>query len=322
MKKLVALISCLALAGMAQTAGAQDYPDKPIKLVVPFAPGGNIDTTARTVAGGMSQALGKPIIIENRAGAGGLVGSQYVARAAADGYTFLLGSTGALATAKALNPKLDIDPVKDFVSAGSITRVPFALVLNNNTPARSVKELISYTKAHPDKLSIGTDGTGTASHLTAALFQSMAGVKFVNVPYKGSAQANTDLMGGQIDVRFDQLSSALPLIRSGKIRALGVTTSEQSSVAPDLPTIAGSGLPGFESSTSTGLLFPAGTPQAIVDKVNAALIKTLKQPEVRKSLQSLGADVAPGTEQDFAATMRNEIAKWTKVVHDANIKVE
>jgi tripartite-type tricarboxylate transporter receptor subunit TctC len=320
-KKLIALASCLAFAGLAQVARADAYPDRPIKLIVPFAPGGNIDTTARNVATGLSRILGKSVIVENRAGAGGLVGSQYVARQAPDGYTCLLASTGALATAKALNPKLDIDPIKDFTSAGPISRVPFALVVNNNTAARNLKEFIAYAKSHPDKLTVGSDGTGTASHLTAELFQSMSGTKFVHVPYKGSSQALTDLMGGQIDLRFDQLSSALPLIKSGKIRALGVTTSVRSSVAPDLPTLAESGLPDFESSTSTGILFPAGTPKTIIDKFNAALVETLKEPEVKKNLMSLGADVSPGAPQDFANTMSNELSKWTKVVHDAHIKV-
>lgn len=321
MKKLIALVSCLTLAGFANLAHAE-YPEKPMKLIVPFGPGGNIDTTARNVAVGLSQILGKSVIVENRAGAGGLVGSQFVARQAPDGYTFLLASTGALATGKALNPKMELDPSKDFVSAGPISRVPFALVVNNDTPAKTLAEFIAYAKSNPGKLTVGSDGTGTASHLTAELFQSMGGVKFTHVPYKGSSQAMTDLMGGQINLRFDQLSSALPLIKSGKIRALGVTTSTRSSIAPDLPTIAESGLPNFESSTTTGILFPAGTPQDVIQKFNAALVKTLQQPEVQKNLQSLGADVAAGTPQDFANTMSNETAKWTKVVQDAHIKVD
>jgi tripartite-type tricarboxylate transporter receptor subunit TctC len=322
MKSLTALVSLLTLLGLPLAAHAADYPDKPMKLVVPFAPGGNIDTTARNVATGLSEALGKSVIVENRAGAGGLIGSQYVARAAPDGYTFLLASTGVLATAKALNPQLDLDPVKDFVSAGPISRVPFALVVNNDLPVKTLGEFIAYAKSNPDKLTFGSDGTGTASHLSAELFQSMSGTKFVHVPYKGSSQALTDLMGGQINLRFDQLSSSMPLVKTGKIRALGVTTISRSAVAPDLPTVAESGLPNFEASTSTGILFPAGTPPAIIEKVNAALIKTLQQPEVRKNLLSLGADVTPGPPQDFSNTLSNELAKWTKVVKEAGIKVD
>jgi tripartite-type tricarboxylate transporter receptor subunit TctC len=320
--RIIAAASLLMIAGMVQPSWATDYPDKPMKLVVPFAPGGNIDTTARNVASGLAQELGQPVIVENRAGAGGLIGSQYVARAAPDGYTFLLASTGALATAKALNPKLDLDPVKDFVSAGAITRVPFVLVENNEVPAKTLAQLIAYAKANPGKLTVGSDGSGTASHLSAELFQAMSGTRFIHVPYKGSSQALTDLMGGQISLRFDQLSSALPLIKTGKIRALGVTTLERSAVAPDLPTLAESGLPKFEASTSTGILFPAGTPQAVIARFNAALVKTLQRPEVRKNLLSLGADVTPGPPQEFARTMRDELAKWTTLVQQAHIKIE
>jgi tripartite-type tricarboxylate transporter receptor subunit TctC len=320
-KKITAFVSCLMLAGLVQTASA-DYPDKPMKLVVAFAPGGNIDTTARNVAVGLTQILGKQVIVENRAGAGGLVGAQYVAHQAPDGYTFLLASTGALVTMKAANPKLEIDPAKDFASGGPITRVPYALVANINLPVTNIAELIKYAKERPGKLTIASDGTGTANHLAAELFQTQSGTKFIHVPYKGSSQALTDLMGGQIDLRFDQFSSALPLIKSGKIRALGVTTATRSELAPDLPTIMESGLPQFEASTTTGILFPAGTPPAVIDKFNAALVQTLKQPEVHKNLESLGADVLPGTPQDFEKTMQDELVKWTKVVRDANIKME
>jgi tripartite-type tricarboxylate transporter receptor subunit TctC len=320
-KKLIALFSCFALVGLSQVAHA-DYPDKPMRLVVPFAPGGNIDTTARNVAVGLSQILGSQVIVENRAGAGGLVGSDFVARQAPDGYTFLLASTGALATAKALTPNMNVDPIKDFVSAGPIARVPFVLVVNIDLPVKNLTDFIAYAKEHAGRPTMGTDGTGTASHLTGELFQSMSGTKFLHVPYKGSSQALTDLMGGQIELRFDQLPSALPLIKAGKVRALGVTTAARSAVMPELATLSESGLPGFESSTTTGILFPAGTPQPIIDKFNAALTQTLKQPEVQKNLLALGADVVVGTPQDFETTMSNEIAKWTKVVHDANIKVE
>ncbi|ARP81918.1 hypothetical protein CAL12_14575 [Bordetella genomosp. 8] len=322
MKPFTALSSLLALLALPIAAHAADYPDKPIKLVVPFAPGGNIDTTARNVATGLSEALGKPVIVENRAGAGGVIGSQYVARAAPDGYTCLLGSTGVLATSKALNPKLELDPVKDFVSAGPISRVPFVLVVNNDLPVKTLGEFIAYAKSHPDKLTFGSDGTGTASHLSAELFESMSGTKFVHVPYKGSSQALTDLMGGQINLRFDQLSTSMPLVKTGKIRALGVTTKARSSVAPDLPTVAESGLPNFEASTSTGILCPAGTPAAVIEKLNGALVKTLQGADVKKNLLSLGADVSPGTPQDFENTLTDELAKWTKVVKDANIKVD
>lgn len=321
MKKFLAALCGLLLLGCALPSMAQ-YPDHPVRLIVPFPPGGNIDNTARILSKELDGILGEPVLVENRPGAGGMVGSAYVAHAAADGYTMLLASTGALATAKALLNNLPFDPLEAFKSAATISRVPFVLVVNKQLPVQNLSQFIAYAKAHPSKLAMGSDGTGTANHLTGALFQSMSGIKLLHIPYKGSSQALTDLLGGQIQVRFDQLSSALPLIRAGKLRALGVTTLARSQLMPELPTLAESGLPGFEASTTTGVLFPAGTPQAVVVKVNAAINKVLDRPAVRARLKSMGADVEEGPAGHFKQIMQVEVAKWTKVVHEAHIKVQ
>lgn len=321
MKRFLTALFSLAMLGCALPSMAQ-YPDRPMRLVVPFPPGGNIDTTARILSKGLDQILGKQVLVENRPGAGGMIGSAYVAHAPADGYTFLLASTGALATAKALLDNLPFDPLKDFESAATLSRVPFVLVVNKQLPVRNLGQFIAYAKAHPSKLAMGSDGTGTANHLTGELFQTMSGTRLLHVPYKGSSQALTDLMGGQIQLRFDQLSSALPLIRAGKLRALGVTTLARSQVVPELPTLAESGLPGFEASTTTGILFPAGTPRAIIDKVNAAVNKVLEQPDTRTRFRRMGADVEEGPPAHFQQIMSGEVAKWTKVVKEAHIKVQ
>ncbi|TAL90404.1 MAG: tripartite tricarboxylate transporter substrate binding protein [Candidimonas sp.] len=321
MKLFLTVLFSLAVLGITPSAMAR-YPDHPMRLVVPFPPGGNIDTTARILSKGLDEILGKQVLVENRPGAGGMIGSAYVAHAPADGYTFLLASTGALATAKALLSDLPFDPVKDFESAATISRVPFVLVVNKQLPVKNLRQFIAYAKEHPSKVAMGTDGLSTANHLTGELFQAMSGTKLLLVPYKGSSQALTDLMGGQIQSRFDQLSSALPLIRSGKLRALGVTTLVRSQVVPELPTLAESGLPGFEASTTTGILFPVGTPRAIIEKINAAVNKVLEQPNTVTRFKSMGADVEKGSPPHFQQIMRSEVAKWTKVVHEAHIKAQ
>jgi tripartite-type tricarboxylate transporter receptor subunit TctC len=321
MTKFLTLVSSIILICTPLMAKAE-YPEKPLRLIVPFTPGGNIDATARNVSPALSEALGKPVIVENRAGAGGSIGAQLVAKSAPDGYVMLLGSTGALAAAKALQPNLPFDPLKDFAAASTISRTPLVMVIHPSIPAKNVAEFIALAKANPGKYSFASTGNGTSNHLTGELFQRISGTKLLHVPYKGSGQALTDLLGGQVDVMFDQLSSSLAYIKAGKLRGLGVTTRARAAAMPDMPTLAESGLAGFEASTTTGVMFPAGTPPAIVKKVNAAMTKVLKLPATRDSFVQLGADVQVSTPEEFDRIMREETSKWSKVVRDANVKIE
>lgn len=313
------LFTTAAAAAVAPASAYAAWPDKAVRLVVPFPPGGNIDATARIVAAGLADALGQPVVVENRAGAAGLVGAESVARAPADGYTMLLASTGALAPLKALNPDANLTPERDLVSAGPISRAPLVLVVSPKVQATSLKEFIAYAKTRPGKLTFGTAGVGTAAHLTGEYFQKQSGTQLLHVPYKGSSLAVADLLGGHVDLTFDQLASTLPQIRAGKLKALGVTTAKRSSVMPDLPTLAEAGLPGFEAATTTGLMFPKGTSPEILSKVNTALQKTLARDATAKQFRELGADVSAGSPADFDKTLKEETAKWGQVIRDAKI---
>ncbi|WP_295551176.1 tripartite tricarboxylate transporter substrate binding protein [uncultured Pseudacidovorax sp.] len=309
-----------ALGGALLAAAHAEYPDRPLRLVVPFTPGGNIDATARIVAQGLSEQLGQPVVVDNRAGAGGVLGSELVARGPADGYTLLLGSSGALATSKALNPEIKLDPAKDLVAASPIARAPLLLVVNPALPVKTVADYIAHAKANPGKVTVASSGSGTAAHLTAELFQIQAGVKLLHVPYKGSSPAIADLLGGQVDSSFDQLASTLQQIRSGKLRAIGVTTARRSAIVPDIPTLAESGLPGFEASTTAGLMVPAGTPAPVIARLQGAMAKVLQAPDIRQKFEALGSDVVTGSGADFDALLRTEIAKWSRVVKEAGVE--
>lgn len=320
MGKFPRLIAALTI-GVISTCVCAEYPDKPLRLVVPYPPGGNVDATARIVAAGLSLKLGQQVIVDNRAGATGVIGAEAVKRAAPDGYTFLLASSGGLAPVSAFNPSLKLDPGRDFASAGTIAKVSTLLVVNATLPINTVAELISYAKASPGKLKYGSAGIGGTGHLTGELFQSASGASFLHVPYKGNSQAMMDLLGGQIDFMFDQPASSLPNIDTGKLRALGVTTLTRTSVAPDLKTLNESGLLGFDVSTTAGLLLPVGTPKEILDKLSSALVQVLRMPQTKKQFQVLGADVTEGSGEDFIRIVRLETEKWTQVIRDANVKM-
>jgi tripartite-type tricarboxylate transporter receptor subunit TctC len=318
--RLFTAISTLALAsGMANAA----FPDRPLRIIVPYAPGGNIDITARAIAPGMSEALGQTVVVDNRGGAGGTLGTELGAKAAADGYTLTLGSTGTLSTAPPLYPKLNYDPVKDFATTSLVSNVALVLEVHPSIPAHNVKEFIALAKSRPGKITMGTSGAGTTNHLSGELFQSATGTKLIHIPYKGSGPGLIDLMGGQIDIFFDQLSASIGFIQAGKIRALAVTTIKRAAAMPELPTIAeAAGIPGFDASTWTGIVLPAATPRDVVLKIHGALVKTLRTKSVRDNFARLGAETLESTPEEFARYLRDDLAKWTRVVREAGIKLD
>jgi len=316
---LGALLAVMAVPTLAQ---APAYPTKPIRLVVPFPAGGTTDILARAVAQKLTEAWGQPVIVDNRPGAGGNIGSELVAKAAPDGYTLEMGTVGTHAINASLYAKMPYDHVKDFVPVILIAGVPNVLVVYPSVPVNSVAELIAYAKANPGKLNFASSGSGTSIHLSGELFKVMSGVQMTHVPYKGSAPAVQDLLGGQVQLMFDNLPSALPHIKAGKLRALAVTSAQRAPVLPDVPTIAEAALPGFEASSWFGVLAPAGTSPAIVVKLNAEIAKWLASPEAKEKLQSQGANAAGGPPENFAKHIAAETAKWAKVVKESGAKVD
>jgi tripartite-type tricarboxylate transporter receptor subunit TctC len=317
-----AAVYAIASACFFSNAIAQNYPTKPIRMIVPFAPGGNVDINARAVAPGLSQLLGQQVVVENRAGAGGIIGTDVVAKAAPDGYTLLMASSSVMTNGPALYPKLPYDILRDIAPVGRVAVVPLAIVVHPSLPARNTRELVAVAKAQGGKLLMANAGVGTTNHLIAELFMIRTGVRMTLIPYKGSAPALVDLVAGHVYSHVDQISSALPYIQAGRIRAIAVTTAKRAAALPDLPTLAESGVPGFDASTVTGILAPAKTPRDIVQKLNAALAQVLAQPAVKDRFTTLGAEVQPSTSEELAAWIREDLAVWVKVVKQAGIKVE
>ncbi len=315
------LLSAALLASSASVALAQAYPSKAIRIVVPFPPGGSTDILARIVGQKLTAAWGQQVIIDNKPGAGGTLGAAEVARSAADGYTLLMGAVHHT-IATSVYPKLAYDFQKDFAPVTVLAIVPNVLVLNPAVPAKSVKELIVYAKANPGKLTYGSAGMGTAHHLIGEQFNLLAGVEILHVPYKGSAPAVADLVGGQVSIMYDTVASALPHIKAGKLRALAVATPKRSSALPDVPTIAEAALPGFEVTTWFGLLGPAKTPKEIVTQLNNEIVKILNMPDVRQRLAESGAEPVGNTPEQMAAQIRNETAEFAKIVKQARVTVE
>ena len=305
----------------AQPADAAAWPAKPIRWVVPFPPGGAMDVIARTLGERAGRALGQPFVIENRPGAGGNIGADAVAKSPADGYTIMITSIG-MATNKALYAKLSYDPAKDFAPISLLAVVPNVLVVNANSPDKTVADVIAHAKREPGKLTYASAGNGTSIHLAGEVFASMAGLNLLHVPYMGSGPAVTDMLGGQVDLMFDSITSAAPHIQSGKLRALGVTSARRSATLPNVPTIAEAGVPGYEVSPWFAVFAPAGTPAPIVQKLNAALLDAMKQPDTQARFDAIGAQPIGSTPAELAAHVDKEMARWGKLIKERNIRMD
>ena len=320
-KKMLASVAIAAAAVCGVTAHAQGYPSKPVTVVVPFSPGGATDIMARTLAERLNKRLGQPVIVENKPGAGTMIASEYVAKAAPDGHTVLLAAS-SLGIAPALYSKVNYDPVKDFTPISLVASVVHVLSVHPSVPAKNVAELITWVKANPNKANYGSVGAGTSTHLESELFNTMAGVNMTHIPYKGSAPALMDLVGGNLQVMFDAYASSGPFIRDNKIRLLAVTTAQRSKLLPDVPTVAESGLPGYEAMPWLGFVAPAGTPQPVVDKFHAELMEVLKEPAVQEKFAALGLDIIGNSPKEFGEFIKKDIVKWAKVVKDSGAKAD
>lgn len=315
------IASAFALA-VAVPAAAQTFPTKLVRLIVPLAPGGNVDITARAIAPEIAQVLGQQMIVENRAGASGQIGAEFVAKAPPDGYTLLMASSSLMSNGPAVNPKLSYDILKDFAPVGRVSEVPLVIVVHPSLPVKTTKQFIALAKARPGELTMASSGVGTTSHLIAELFHISSGIKMLIVPYKGAGPAVTDLLGGHVQSRIDQITSSMQYIQSGRLRAIAVTTARRAKQLPDLPTIAESGIPGFDASTVTAVLAPSATPPEILQRLNAALVKALANPALVERLFAMGAEVRPSSSEELGKFIREDLAKWKKVVEKAGIKPE
>jgi tripartite-type tricarboxylate transporter receptor subunit TctC len=312
-----------ALLGVAGMAAAQTpYPAKPIRFVVPFPAGGPLDIVARSLGQELNKSWGQPVIVDNRPGAGGNIGADFVAKSPADGYTILMGAVSTHAINVTLYRKLPYDPIRDFAPITLVTSVPNVLVLHPSLPAKNVKELIALARAKPGQLNFASGSTGSAGHLAGELFKSMAGVDMTHVPYKGAAPAVIDLLGGHVSLMFDNMASALPNIKAGRVRALAVTTLKHSPLLPQLPTISESGLRGFDISTWFGVLAPGGTPPDIVARLNTEIVRILHTPDMQDRLAALGAEAVGNRPDEFAAFIKAEIAKYARVIRASGAKAD
>ncbi len=304
------------------SALAQAYPTKPVTIIVPFAAGGTTDILARIIGQALTAELGQSVVVDNRAGAGGNIGGQAAAKAAPDGHTLFMGTVGTHAINASLYKKMPFDPVKDFAPLTRVANVPNLLVANPAQPYKSVKDLIAYAKANPGKVNFGSSGNGSSIHLSGELFKSLAKVDMQHVPYKGSAPAVTDLLGNQIGIMFDNMPSAIQHVRSGSLVPLAVTTAKRSPELPNVPTIAEAGVPGYEATSWFGMFAPAGTPAPVLAKLNAAIVKVLAQPDVKKKINEQGAEVYSETPEQFTAFIQAESVKWGKVVKESGASLD
>ena len=313
---------CIAGMLLAAQAAAQTYPTKPIRMIVPFAAGGGADFVARVVGQKFSATFGQQLIIDNRGGAGGAIGTELAAKSAADGYTLLLGSAGPLAIQPGLSPRLPYDPIKDFAPITIVTSMPYVLVVHPSLPVKSVAELIALARAKPGQLNFASPGKGTTTHLATELLKMMAKVDVVNVPYKGVAPAIADLQAGQVQFMSGDLSSVMPQVKAGRLRALGVTGARRSPLAPELPTIAESGLPGYEAIGWFAVLAPAATPRAIVARLNAEIVKGVTSADAREKLAAFGGDVVANTPAEFATRLQDDLAKWGRLIRTIGLQAD
>ncbi len=316
---IAAAAFCAAQPALAQSAGT--YPNKPIHIIVTFTSGGAPDILGRLIGEKLSAAWGQPVIVDNKPGAGGNIGSDFVAKSAPDGYNVVVGTVGTHSINGSLYQSMPYDMVKDFTPVTLLASTPNMLVINNDVPAKNLKDFIALGKKD-GKMTFASSGSGTSIHVSGELFKTMTAIDMQHIPYKGRASAIPDLLGGRVTMMFDNMPSSLPLVREGKLRALGVTSAKRSPAAPDIPTLAEAGLPGFEAVSWFALFAPANTPRPIVDKLQAEVSKILKSPDISKRLLDLGLEPAGGTPDELAAYQKSEIAKWSKVVKDSGAKVE
>lgn len=319
--RLSSVIAALFALGCS-SAWSQQYPAKPVRVVIVFAPGGGTDIVGRIVFQKVAEQLKQPFPVENRAGAAGMIGAEIVAKSPPDGYTLLMGNNGILATNASLYKNMAFDPVKDLAPVTLLASQPNILVVHPSLPVKSVKELIALARSRPGQLNYASSGSGLASHLAAELFKSMTKTEMVHVPYKGGGPSVLNTLSGQCELTFATALSVQPFLKSGRLRPLAVTTEVRSRNFPDLPTVAEAGVPGFEATTWHGVVVPAGTPQAIIGRLNGELNKVLQVPSVREHLASQGADTIGGTPQQFADYIRAEIPKWAKVIRESGAKAE
>jgi tripartite-type tricarboxylate transporter receptor subunit TctC len=322
MNRAANIVLLAVLSGVSAAHAAQTYPSRPIRLLVPYAPGGGTDISARVIGQKMTEALGEPIIIDNRGGAAGHIAMEIAARSAPDGYTLVMSTVGPMAFSPSLYASLPFDPVKDYAPVVLVSSSVFALVVGPGLQVKTLKELIAAAKAQPGKLTFASGGTGGASHIATELLQLMAGISMVHVPYKGGGAALPDVMTGQIAMLFADVIGARQLVATGKLRALGVSSSRRSQIMRDVPTIAEAGLPGFELTSWNGLLAPAGTPRAIIDRLNAVIVRVLPLPDVAERLAGDGSEFGRNTPEQFAAFVRAEYVKWRKIIQAAMIRIQ
>ena len=317
-KTLCAVIAALA----ASLALAQSYPSKPVRLVVPFPPGGPADSVARVLAQKLTDVLGQQVVVDNRAGATGTIGAGIVAKAPPDGYTLLLGTSNELAMSPGLYDKLPYDPTRDFAPLSNVINFPNILVVNPHLPARTVTELVALARAKPGQLSFATSGIGSTNHLTGVVFQDIQKVKVNYVPYKGGGPAVTDLMGGHVDSMFATMPSVVPFVKSGKLKALVLTDNKRWPALPDVPSAKEAGVPGLIVITWNGVLAPAGVPDAVIAKLNADITTVANSPDMKERMKAQAAEIATTTPEEFAAMLRNDFAKWSKVIKQAGMRAE
>ena len=322
LSRAYAVLMCAALPALSASAAAQTFPAKPVRFVIPFPPGGGTDTISRTLAQKLSESWGQQVVADNRPGSGGTIGLAIAAKLPADGYNLVLGQLANVAIAPALYPKLPYDPVKDFTPISLALTSPLILVVHPSVPAKSVKELLALARAKPESITFGSPGNGTTGHLGTEIIKGAGKVKMTHIPYKGAVPAFTGLLGGEIAVYLSSIQPAIPMIKAGRVRALGVTGAERIRTLPDVPTISESGLPGYEVTNWYGVMAPAGVPKDLIGRIHGDVVKALKHPDVQQRFEAEGGDPTPNTPEQFAAFIKNEIAKWSKAVKESGAKVD